>query len=209
MRDDAAVSRVFPAAVLTWAWAAGSVVLLAPAALGALLLLAIVRIAWPGFVPDHGMELAAFIVTWGVLGMAGAASLARLILGQVEIVHRVALYASGVGLAIAAVLQVVLHDWAVGKLGYYEPDVIGPTVMLPLGLAPFAVAMFGVAVAQPPFDLAPRIAVIAGGLMAMGAVALNIPGTLDGIGARAIALAVVLASVPAYVLVSWAIALRR
>lgn len=183
--------------------------MLIPAVLGALLLLAIVRVAWPAFVPDHGMELAAFIVTWGVLGMAGAASLGRLILGQVEIVHRDALCASGVGLALAAVLQVVLHDWAVAKLGYYEPDVIGPTVMLPLGLAPFAVALFGVAVAHPAFDLAPRIAVIAGGLMAMGAVALNIPGTLDGIEARSIALAVVLASVPAYVLVSWAIALRR
>lgn len=201
--------RVFPASVLTWAWAAASVAWLVPAALLAFGGLAMVRLAWPGFVLDHGMELAAFIVTWGVLGMAGTGVLARLVLGQVAILHQAALVAAGVGLAIAAALEVALHDWAVDKFGYFEPDLMGPTVMLPLGLAPLAVAMFGVAVAPPAFDLAPRIAVIAGGLTAMAVVALNLPGTLDGIAPRAIALAVVLASVPAYVLVSWAIALRR
>jgi hypothetical protein len=198
-----------PAGVLTWIWAAGTVAWLVPAALLALGLLAMVRIVWPGFVPDHGMELAAFIATWGVLGMAGAAALARLLLGEVAIRHRAAIVAAGIGLAIAAVLQVALHDWAVAKIGYYEPDIIGPTTLLPFGLAALAVALFGVAVAPLGVDLAPRLSVMVGGLLALVIVALNLPGAVDGIAPRAVLLAITLGIVAGYVLVGWAIALRR
>ena len=213
MRYDPPVgtaARSLPPRVVSWIWVAGCVAWLALALILAFGVVSwLPRLLWPSFAPDHGMELAAFIATWGVLGMAGAAALARLLLGGVASLRRTGLVAAGAGLVIAAALQVVLHDWAVGKLGYYETDAIGPTVMLPLALAALTVAMFGVAVAPRAFDLAPRVAVVAGGVIVLAIVTLNVPGALDGIAARAIALAVVLASVPGYILVSWAIALRR
>ena len=198
-----------PPRLVSWIWVAASVAWLALALILAFGVVSwLPRLLWPSFAPDHGIELAAFTATWGVVGMAGAAALARVLLGGVAILPRTALVACA-GLVIAAALQVVLHDWAVGKLGYYEPDAIGPTVMLPLALTALAVALFGVAVAPRAFDLAPRVAVVGGGVIVLAIVALNVPGALDGIAARAIALAVVLASVPGYVLVSWAIVLRR
>lgn len=204
-----AAGRFTPAGILTWIWAAATVAWLVPAALLALGVLAVVRVVWPGFVPDHGMELAAFIATWGVLGMAGAAAMARPLVGEVAIRHRAAIVAAGIGLAIAAALQVALHDWAVTKLGYYEPDIIGPTTLLPFGLAPLAVALFGIALAPHVLDLAPRLSVVTGGLLALVIVALNLPGTVDGIAPRAVPLAMALAVSALWVVGACWIAVRR
>lgn len=204
-----AAGRFMQAGILTWIWAAGTVACLVPGAFLALGLLAMVRIMWPGFVPGHGMELAAFIATWGVLGMGGAAALARLLLGEVAIRHRAPIVAAGIGLGIAAVLQVALHDWAVAKFVYYDPDHMGPTVLLPLCLAPVAVALFGIAIAPQAVDLAPRLSVVTGGLLALVIVVLNIPAGVDGIAPRAVPLAIALAVSSVWVVGACWIAARR
>lgn len=207
---EALAPRKMPLAVVGWIWAAGSVALLAPALLVAFGLVSwLPRLVLPQLWMDHGLELATTIVTWGAIGMLGAAGLARLLLGRVVILHRPPLLAAAAGLAIAAALQVALDSWAVNKFGYFEPEIMGPTVMLPFGLAALAVALFGVAVAPSGADLPPRISVIGGGLAALMAAVLNVPGAADGIAASAVPLAVVLTIVSGYVPTVWWIAVRR
>ncbi|MEX2011625.1 MAG: hypothetical protein WEF51_05270 [Chloroflexota bacterium] len=198
-----------PPVVVSWVWASGSAAWLAPALLLALGFLGMVRLLWPAFVADHGMELAAFIVVWGVVGMAGAAFLARVLLGNVAVGDRVALIVAIGGIAIAATLQFSLHAWAVDKFGLFEPEYIGWTVLLPFGLTAVAVAMFGISLAPRVFDLAPRTSVVIGGLLSLATASLNLPGAVDGIASRALPLALALVASCIWVVCACWIAVRR
>jgi hypothetical protein len=198
-----------PPVVVGWVWAAGSAAWLVSALLLALAILGMVRMLWPAFVPDHGMELAAFVVAWCFLGMAGAAALARLLLGEVTIRHRAALIAAIAGMVVAATLQFALHGWAVDKFGLFDPEYIGWTILLPFGLVAVAVALFGVSLAPRAFDQAPRTSVVIGGLLALAAASLNLPGAADGIAPRAIPLAVALVASSLWVVGACWIAVRR
>jgi hypothetical protein len=112
------------------------------------------------------------------------------------------------GVLVAWLVSTALADWAVAKFGYFEPDYIGVTVAVPAGLILVCLALVGTRLPGTVGTLA-ALAVVAGSLVVLGTIATNLPSAADGIAARAVPLALTLASSAIWVLMACWIAIRR
>jgi hypothetical protein len=110
--------------------------------------------------------------------------------------------------AVAALVQTALGEWAVAKFGYLEPDIIGLTTAVPAGLVAIGLAVAGTLLPDNAKTVA-KLSVVAGSVVVLAIIATNVPSAADGIAARAVPLAVALAASSLWLLVACWIALRR
>ncbi len=154
------------------------------------------------------LDLAAWLILFGVLGMAGAAVAARMAFGTWPHVAPADLGLPVIGLAIAAVEETLLHEWAEGTALQYDWDFIGYTAGLSFALVFVAIAVFGMRIVPTGASAPPRLVTA---ITAVGVVAIvlsNVPDLHDGIGqGGAVALAIGLAGL--YAVGALALALTR
>jgi hypothetical protein len=195
---------------MAWAWAALSVVGVVLAFLAAFgIAVTVDALGLERLAGDLRLDLALWLGAWGGLSIAGVLGGGRLAYGHPLPIRRHALAAAGAGIALAVALELALSAWAVGRFGYNDADIIGPTAGLPFLLVPTAVALFGVLVAPRGDATAAMLALLASGGLALLVAFGNVGGALDGIGADSALLGALVALSAAYVLGALGLAARR
>jgi len=128
------------------------------------------------------LDLALWLILFGVLGMAVVRAAAQLAFGAVRSVTAgdIGLPAVGIGLAVAE--ELALHEWAESSLGYYDWDFIGWTAALSILLVLIAIGWFAALVAPAGATRYPRAALVAAAAVVCLIVASNLPALQDGIG---------------------------
>jgi hypothetical protein len=126
--------------------------------------------------------MAAWSVVCGGLSLLGVLVAGRLAFDAWLPLHPMGLTIAAVGVALSAIVHVVLQQWAIGRFGVPEAEYVGWTAGL------FAV-LIGLAVAAVGAFLAPRQAIgwpLSAVLLGAAGVAFvlltNVPGLNDGIG---------------------------
>jgi hypothetical protein len=141
-----------------------------------------------------------------VLGVLVAA---RLVLGTWLQPPRVAVGIAVVGIALSAVVNVVLQQWEMTRFGITEPELVGPTAGLFAVLIGLAVAGFSAFVAPRRLIGWPLGAVV----LAFAGVAIvvlsNLPGLANGIPAESWPLAIWVGLSGVYAVVVTALVVRR
>jgi hypothetical protein len=128
------------------------------------------------------LDLASWLILFGLLGMAGAAIAARMAFGTWPGIVPADVTLPVLGLAIAAVEEILLHEWAESTALYYDWDLIGPTAGLSFALVFVAIAVFGMRIAPSGASAPPRIVAACAGLGVVAIVLSNLPDLADGIG---------------------------
>lgn len=128
------------------------------------------------------LDLALWLVLFGVFGMAVVRAAAQLAFGAMPPVTAGDLGLPAVGIGLAVVEELALHEWAESSLGYYDWDFIGWTAALSFLLVLIAIGWFAVRVAPPGAGRWPRAALVIGAAVACLIVASNLPALEDGIG---------------------------
>lgn len=176
-------------------------------------LLSFVVATLPGMVGwDAGvrLDLAAWLVLFGVLGMASVLAAARTAFGAWPQVRPADVALAVLGLGIAAAEEILLHEWAEATALYYDWDFIGPTAGLSFALVLVAIAVFGIRVAPQGAAGPPRLAAAFAGVGTVAIVLSNLPDLVDGIGrGGAVAVAIGLAGLYAAGAVLLALTSRR
>ena len=129
----------------------------------------------------HLVEMAEWSVVWGVLALVGVLVGGRLAFGRWLQVSVIALVIAGIGIALSAIVHVVLQQWAVARFGYYDAEFVWWTAGLFAVLIGLATSAFGVFVAPRGAANWPLAFVLLGGALATFIVLGNLPGLSDGI----------------------------
>lgn len=187
-------------------WAALSFATYVVALFATLPILAVVN--WFSDLP-HLTEMAAWSVVWGGLSLIGVLVAARLAFGAWLPVHPPSVLIAVVGVALSAVVHVVLQEWEIALFGVPEPEYVGWTAGLFAVLVGLAVAAFGAFLAPKPVIAWPVSAVLLGAAGVAFIVLTNIPGLRDGIGNDSWPLAIWVGLSGLYALVAVGAALRR
>jgi hypothetical protein len=149
-----------------------------------------------GLMPDPAIglrvDLAVFLLLWGVFGMTGALLAARLAFGRWLEVKPRDLALPAIGTAVAIAEELALHEWAEASIGFYEWDFIGWTAVLSFVLVGLAVTLFGVRVAPPGAERPPTIGMKLAAALVLFIVLWNVPALLDGIGPHSWPIAVLI-----------------
>ena len=168
-------------------WAALSFVFFLAALFAVLPVIAAVELVWDA---PHLAQMAVWSPVWGILAVLGVLVAARLALGAWLRPPTVAVGIAAVGIALSAVVNVVLQQWEVTRFGITEPELVGPTAGLFAVLIGLAVAGFGALLAPRRLLGWPLAAVGLGFVGVAIIVASNVPGLADGIGAESWPLAI-------------------
>lgn len=128
------------------------------------------------------LDLAIWLVLFGVIGVGGTLGAARIAFGASPEVRLLDGVLAVLGFVIAAFEEMALHEWAEGSIGNYDADFIGPTAGLSLCIVLVAVALFAVRVAPEGASGPPRLAVALGAVIVAAIVLSNAPALADGIG---------------------------
>jgi sugar phosphate permease len=115
----------------------------------------------------------------------------------------------GFGALLSGGVQVALVDWATVRQGYFDPEMIGPTVFLFAALSGMTVAAFGAAVAPSRARTAPAIAALAGVVLSLGIVVLNAPGLEGGVAPESVPLMAALLLAAGFSIVVGTLTVRR
>jgi hypothetical protein len=154
------------------------------------------------------LDLALWLVLFGVLGMAAAVIAARMAFGAWPAVRSTDVGLAAGGLLIAAIEEILLHEWAEASMGYYDAEFIGPTAGLSFALVPVAIGVFGFRIAPVGLSALPRLLTAFTGIAVLAIVLSNLPDLLDGIG-RGGAVAVAIGVAGLYAVGAVALALAR
>lgn len=146
----------------------------------------------------HLLQMALWPIVWGTFALAAVWLLGRALLGFPRL-HPTGLALAVTGVGLAAWHHVVLQLWGRAHLGYYDPDMIGPTAGLFAVLVGIGVAAFGSYVAPRGVLWVPGALVVLGTLGVLVIAAGNaIAGAPNGIAADSIPLAVSIGAAVAY-----------
>lgn len=187
-------------------WAALSFAMFVAALFATLPILAIFN--WFSDLP-HLAEMATWSVVWGGLSLIGVLVAARLAFGAWLSVHPPGVMIAVVGVALSAVVHVVLQQWEIAQFGVPEAEYVGWTAGLFAVLIGLAVAVFGAFLAPKPVIGWPVSAVL---LCAAGVAFIlfaNIPGLGDGVANDSWPLAIWVALSGLYALVAAGASVRR
>jgi hypothetical protein len=157
----------------------------------------------------HLTQMTLWSVVWGLLSMAGVLVAARLAFGQWLSISPLAILLAATGVALSAIVHVVLQQWEIQRFGLVEPDNVGLTAGLFALLIGLSTAAFGAMVAPKTVRAWPAAATVAGAVAVAGVVALNLPGLDDGLAQESWPLAIWLSFSLAYALVAAASVVRR
>lgn len=125
--------------------------------------------------------MAAWSVVWGGLSLIGVFMAARLAFGSWLPLHPVGLSVAAIGIALSAIVHVVLQQWEIARFGVPEPEYVGWTAGLFAILIGLAVAVFGAYLAPKQVIGWPLTAVLLGSAAVAFIVLSNILGLSDGI----------------------------
>lgn len=145
----------------------------------------------------HGLVLAGFVTVWGAASAVSVPLLVSRVCGGPRRSIEPGLVAA-VGLLLAVALTLVLHEWARGRYGYFDPDTVGPTSLLPGLLVALSVAVEVVRFATGWLLQLTAGIVGMSWLAAAAIVALNLPGALDGIRPESVPLAALVGALALY-----------
>ena len=187
-------------------WAVLSFAIFVAALFATLPILAVVN--WLGDLP-HLAEMAAWSLVWGGLSLIGVVVAARLAFGAWLPVHPPGVMIAVVGVALSAVVHVVLQEWEIARFGVPEPEYVGWTAGLFAVLIGLAVAVLGVFLAPKPAIGWPVSAVLLGAAGVAVILVINIPGLADGIADDSWPLAIWVGLSGLYVLVASGASVRR
>ena len=147
----------------------------------------------------HSLMLGLWAVSW-VLASGGLALLiGRRVLGTRLLIPLVGWVILAVGAVVSGAQSVVLAEWAAGRFGYYDPEYVGPTVLLFGIVAGVAVGGFGVQVGPRWALAAPLSATFGGVALAALITILNLPGLANGLAPDSWALAVTIVASAVYI----------
>lgn len=138
----------------------------------------------------HLTEMAAWSVVWGGLSLIGVLIAARLAFGAWLPPNAIAIGIAVIGIALSAIVHVVLQQWEIARFGVPEPQYVGWTAGLFAVLIGLAVAAFGAFLAPRQVLGWPLSAVVIGAAGVAFIVLSNVAGLSDGIGDESWALAV-------------------
>jgi hypothetical protein len=135
-----------------------------------------------------GIRLAAGTVVWGVLVVGAIEGAARLL--RIPLVWSPSAVAVlAVGIALGALTQLEIHEWAIVRLGVFNARYLGPTALAPEALVGVALAGCARRVAPASLTAFVRSASIAAAAPFAAILMLNLPGVADGVGSEALPLA--------------------
>ena len=176
-----------------WTWATASVLAYLAAPFAAIV------IVTPFLAGDT--PLGQFIVTavWTLLAAGGVVLAARVAFGAWPRVSAEAGILLATGAAFAAAVQAALHAWASYRFGYFDADLLGPTVLFVAVVVAVSVAGFGAMIAPRGAALPPLLAVAAGTAIAAVSLLGNLPGLADGLDPESVVPAAIIGGAAAYV----------
>jgi hypothetical protein len=152
------------------AWATLSCVGFVAALFATLPVMAVAQMVAP---ISHLWEMAAWSVIWGCLSLACVLIAARLAFGRWLAITPLAVIGASVGIALSAIVHVVLQQWEIDRFGIVDPDMVGWTA------GPFAVligqatAVFGSLIAPAGARGWPVALTVGGALLGLAVVASN------------------------------------
>jgi hypothetical protein len=129
----------------------------------------------------HLVQMAAWSVVWGGLSLIGVFIAARLAFGSWLPLHPVGFGIAVIGIALSAIVHVVLQQWEIARFGVPEAEYVGWTAGLFAILIGVAVAAFGAYLAPKQVIGWPLAAVLLGSAGVAITVFGNVPGLSDGI----------------------------
>jgi len=188
------------------AWAVMSFAAYVAALFAILPVLAVIN--WFTDVP-HMTEMAAWSVVWGGLSLIGVLIAARVAFGAWLPFNAIGIATAVIGIALSAIVHVVLQQWEIARFGVPEPQYVGWTAGLFAVLIGLAVAAFGAFLAPRQVIGWPVSAVVLGAAGVAFIVLSNVPGLSDGIGDESWALAIWLGLSGLYALGVAGLAIRR
>ena len=167
-----------------WIWAGLSLAGLVVAFLasGGIAVTLLSRGLLPNVADGLRLDLALFLLLFGLLGMVGVLVAARLAFGRWLEVRTGQLVFPLVGVGLAIGEELALHEWAEASIGHYDWDFIGWTAALSFGLVVLAVASLGLAIAPASARLGPATGIRLAAVLVLFAVLTNVPNLVDGIG---------------------------
>ncbi len=174
-------------------------------AFGASLYLALPLVA----VLPGDLQQAVLPIAWGGLAIGGLLLFARSSFGAWPRIGSDAVALAVVGLLLAGALNAVLHAWADERFGLFSARLIGPTAGLFVAVVACAVGAFAALVAPRGARSTPVLVTVIAALAALGVLALNVPGALDGIEPGSLPLAALVAASVLYALTGAALILLR
>jgi hypothetical protein len=189
-----------------WAWVLVSFVGWALTHLAVLLLLSMLfsQLSLP-----HGMMLGTAAVASTLVGAAVALLAGRLAFGRLLGPSALAWLLVGSGALLSGGVQIALVEWAVARQGYFDPEMIGPTVFLFATLSGTTVAAFGAFVAPRLARTAASLAALVGVVLSLGIVVLNAPGLEGGVAPESVPLMATLLLASGFsIVIGWSIVRR-
>jgi hypothetical protein len=188
------------------AWAALSFVAFVAALFAVLPVLAAAQL-FSGI--PHLVQMAMWSVIWGALSIGGVLLAGRVAFGHRLSISPIAIVLAGAGVALSAIVHVVLQQWEIQRFGYVEPDNVGFMAGLFAVLIGLATAAFATMVAPRGVRAWPAAATIAGALGVLAVAVLNVPGLDDGLAPQSSPLAIWLGLSVVYAMVVATVALLR
>jgi hypothetical protein len=189
-----------------FAWAALSFVFFLAALFAVLPVVAAVKLVWDA---PHLAQMAVWSPVWGILAVLGVLLAAQLALGAWLRPPAVAIGIAAVGIALSAVVNVVLQQWEMTRFGITEPELVGPTAGLFAVLIGLAVAGFSAFVAPRRLIGWPLGAVVLSFAGVAIVVLSNLPGLANGIPTESWPLAIWVGLCGVYAVVVTALVVRR
>ena len=159
-------------------WAVLSFAIFVAALFAVLPILAVVN--WFADLP-HLTEMAVWSVVWGGLSLTGVLIAARLAFNTWLPLSPIGIAIAVIGIALSAIVHVVLQQWEIARFGVPEPEYVGWTAGLFAVLIALATAAFGVFLAPKQVIGWPLAAVLLGCAGVAVIVLSSVPGLRDGI----------------------------
>jgi hypothetical protein len=135
----------------------------------------------------HGVVLAAHVGAWALLAGLAVTTAARL-LGATSPIGPWDRALFLVGVLVAALLQLAIHEYGRQRFGFYDPRDIGLTALLPAAMVAQLAAWALVLVSRGTSAVA-WLAQVLATLAVLGIVGTNVPGASNGLNAGSLPLA--------------------
>lgn len=148
----------------------------------------------------HGVVLSGHVVSWGVSNVVGVVVAARILLPAARTPSTGTWIVTGAGLSLAAALQLALHERSRDRFGYFDPENVGLSALLPAFLVAQASTLLAVSIAPQGRVGLPVLALGAASIVNLGIVAANVPGAMDGIEPGSLVLGLLVAAVVPYMI---------
>ncbi len=150
--------------------------------------------------PVHGFMLATHVVACGILSAGLIAAVAAALYGHETRPDSRAVSFLAVGIAVAAIAEFALHEWARARFGVFSPDYVGGTVWLPAALLVVSLLGFATLAAPPNARLLLKLTLALAALWVVAILGPNIVGALDGVSAESLPLALAMVAASAFTL---------